>query len=137
MRRGSDQHISSSLGRISSLDRSPRKPKIRPKGITINKTAQITGRKQNTLLEKETIPTEVTVENFKFKRDRTDSNFKTGQGPINVQVSRVNSIVFDHDYVDIPQAQEKELKIGKQVSETNMRSTQPYLPPNITDFAAA
>ena len=87
------------------------------------------------MLEKETVPTtEVTVENFAFKRDRTDSNFKTGQGPINVQVSRVNSITFDTDYIDQPPTAEKELVIGRQISEVNMRNTQPNLPPAITDF---
>ena len=36
------------------------------------------------------------IENFMFNRDFTNPAFnKTGEGPINVSVSRVNSIIFD------------------------------------------
>ena len=68
-----------------------------------------------------------------FKRDSKDTAFKTGEGPINVRVSQVNSIDFDGDY-DKQNSQDKngpsdvELRLNRQMmteERDSRRNTQP------------
>ena len=58
------------------------------------------------------------LENFMFQRDSKDPAFKTGDGPVNVSVSRMNSIVFDDNYNHVGDGpnEKADLKLGKQLT---------------------
>ena len=67
----------------------------------------------------------MTVENFKFRRDGKDQAFKTGDGHINVSVSRTNSMSFQDTTVNEGYGPEEELKVGKEkLSSQELRKTQ-------------
>ena len=55
------------------------------------------------------------IENFMFQRDSNNPAYKTNDGPINVSVSRVNSIVFDDTNVHVGDGpgDSSDLQIGK------------------------